>query len=383
MHDLPSAPEGSHGGAAGSRPLDGAALSVSGLTLVRGGRRVLDGISFDLSAGRLLAVVGPSGAGKSSLLAAIAGFERCSAGTVGAFGADLTGQPAAARGIGMSFDDAALHEHLTVAGNIDAAARARGEPAERRASRVAGLAHALGIGDLLDRMPASISAGERRRVAIARAFVGGHRIVMLDEPFANLDAHNRLAVRQMIRGLKESTGSTVVVVSHDASDAIAIADDVLAIAAGRVVAFGTADAVTRDPPNLLVAQLVDELGWNAIETDAPSGSADCVVGAGLEERLRGIGIGRRVILAVSPWRLRPDAGDPPGLRLATRIAAHERAGPFTDVIALRPDRSVVRARLPHQAAQELPIGATVWLHARNEDIHLYLAPWPGVRPGSR
>lgn len=381
MQDLPSASEWPHGGGAGSRARGTSALTVSGLTLVRGGRAVLDCISFELAAGRLLAVVGPSGAGKSSLLAAIAGFERCSAGTINSFGTNLTAQPAAARGIGMSFDDAALHEHLTVAENIDAAARARGEPRERRASRVAALAHALGIGELLGRMPASISAGERRRVAVARAFVGGHRLVMLDEPFANLDAHNRLAVRQMIRGLKESTGASVVVVSHDASDAIAIADDVLAIADGRVLASGTADAVTHEPPSLLVAQLVDELGWNAIETDAPRGSADCEVGAALEGRLRGFETKRRVILAVSPWKLHADASTPWGLRFASRIAAHERAGPFTDVIALRPDRSVVRARLSPQAAQELPIGATVWLHARDEDIHLFLAPWPGVRPG--
>ena len=148
-------------------------LSLQGVRFERGGALVLDDVSFSLGAGRLLAVLGLSGAGKSTLLSVIAGFERPTRGAVHFAGRELTDLAPLDRCIGMSFDDAALHEHLTVRGNLDAAAIPRREPTERRRARVQSLAENLGIAPLLERLPATLSAGERRRTAVGRAFIRG------------------------------------------------------------------------------------------------------------------------------------------------------------------------------------------------------------------
>ena len=140
----------------------GDGLSMDSVRFERGGRVIVRDVSFRLRPGRILAVVGPSGAGKSTLLSLIAGFERPSGGTIACHGANLDRQATSERAIGMAFDDAALHEHLTVAQNLDSAAIPRGEPRERRGARVRAIAETLGITPLLDRKPATLSAGERR-----------------------------------------------------------------------------------------------------------------------------------------------------------------------------------------------------------------------------
>ena len=205
----------------------GGGLSIEGVSFerrgTRGALRVLDSVSFALEPTRLLAIVGPSGAGKSTLLSLIAGFESPAAGAIRCNGDEWTTRAPSERSIGMSFDDAALHEHLTVAENLDSAAMPRNEPRERRASRVNALADSLGLAALVSRKPATLSAGERRRVAIGRAFIRSPELVLLDEPFANLDRANRFVVRQLVRELQRSTGAMAIVVTHDPPDALAIA----------------------------------------------------------------------------------------------------------------------------------------------------------------
>jgi ABC-type sugar transport system ATPase subunit len=162
-------------------------LKVERLTLVRGSRAVLSDVSFTLAPGALLAVVGPSGAGKSTLLSLLAGFERPTSGAISFDGFDWRIIEPVARGVGMSFDDAALHEHLSVRDNLDLALRPLGEIASQRQARIAEIAERLGVTALLTRTPGTLSAGERRRVSLGRAFVRRPTLALLDEPFANLD----------------------------------------------------------------------------------------------------------------------------------------------------------------------------------------------------
>jgi len=384
--------DGAVGGARGA-----AGLVVEHLTFERRGRRVVDDVSFTLGPGRMLAVVGLSGAGKSTLLSLIAGFEQPSAGAIALGGESWAhALPAAERSIGMSFDDAALHEHLTVWENLDSAAIPRGEPRERRASRVKGLAESLGLGALLTRLPATLSAGERRRVAVGRAFIRSPELVLLDEPFANLDRGNRFTIRQMVRELQRSTGAMAIVVTHDPTDALAIADDMLVLIDGRVRAHGPAVEVAMRPPDLEVAQLVDDLGMHAIEippVDAAGGAphadsaerSGCSLSPAFGGRVRALGSGAAVLLGVRPWHVRPmagesrDAEDPPALQLRARVIAHESAGLFTDVIAVRADGRALRARVAARDAQELPIGAVGCFAVHEEDVHLFRGPWPGAR----
>ena len=287
-------------------------LVLDGVSFDRRGRRVLDSVSFTLAPGRLLAVVGASGAGKSTLLSLIAGFEPLSAGAISCMGRvwDRVGRVGdrhdtgarakvgdrhdtgaqakvgdrhdtahhgADRGIGMCFDDAALHEHLTVAENLDSAALARHEPPDRRTARVNSLAAPLGLSTLLSRKPATLSAGERRRTAVGRAFIRSPDLVLLDEPFANLDRGNRFTVRQMVRELQRSTGAMAIMVTHDPTDALAIADDMLVLINGRARAHGPAVDIAARPIDIEVAQLVDDLGMHALELHGDAAPAGCSI----------------------------------------------------------------------------------------------------------
>jgi len=358
----------------------GRELSLDGVTFSRDGRTIVRDVSFTLPSGRILAVLGPSGAGKSTLLSLIAGFERPSSGAIRFNGANLVRQATPDRGIGMSFDDAALHEHLAVAQNLDSAAAPRGEPRERRTARIQAIAEALGIAALLGRKPASLSAGERRRVSVGRAFIRSPELALLDEPFANLDRGNRFTIRQMVRELQRSTGSTTIVVTHDPADALAIADDLLVLIDGRVRAFGPAERIASDPPDLEVAQLVDELGMHAIELDARGAAPGCTVPEAIW--LACPVLSRPAILGLRPWHVRLGAPPPNAVGMTARVIAKEPAGVFTDLIAVRADGKTLRARLPAALAQELPTGTAAEFHVHREDVRIFEGPWPGRRPGS-
>jgi ABC-type sugar transport system ATPase subunit len=371
------------GADAGADAANASGLRVDGVSFARDARTVLDRVSFGVARGRVVAVLGPSGAGKSTLLSLIAGFERPNTGTIAFDGADWRALDPVARCVGVSFDDAALHEHLSVAENLDLAARPLGEDAATRRARVAEMARALGVEALLSRRPSSLSAGERRRVSLGRAFVRRPQLALLDEPFANLDRANRFAVRGLIRALQRSTGSTTIVVTHDPTDALAIADDLLVLVGGRVRAHGPAVAVAARPADLEVAQLVDDLGMESIalaDGRAPAGcELSAAFAASVASRLAARGL-REARLGVSPWRLAlARSVEPAALLVEATVEAKEPAGAFTDLVARLGDGTSVRARLRTEEAQDLPPGERVRLAARSEDLHLFGGPSPCIR----
>lgn len=371
------------GTAFGPARIEERGLSLDGVTFSRGGRPIVRDVSFSLGPGRILAVLGPSGAGKSTLLALIAGFEVPDSGRISCRGRNLDRQATADRGIGMSFDDAALHEHLTVEQNLDSAAVPRGEPRERRTARVRAIAESLDIAALLDRRPSSLSAGERRRASVGRAFIRSPELALLDEPFANLDRGNRFTIRQMVRELQRSAGAMTIVVTHDPADALAIADDLLVLIGGVVRAHGPAQLIATEPPDLEVAQLVDELGMHAIELDSDGCARGCAIPK--ELWLACPGSQRPTHLGIRPWHVRLGAAPDGAIGLSARVIATEPAGVFTDLIAVRADGKTLRARVTASLAQDLPIGATADFHVHREDVHLFAGPWPGHRlaPNSR
>jgi len=367
--------------AGGGDGAGGSGLRVSRLSFARGGREVLSDVSFEVPRGRLLAVVGASGAGKSTLLSVLAGFERPSAGAISLDGTEWTAATAPdARGIGMSFDDAALHEHLTVRENIDSAALPRDEPAERRRARVASLAGSLALTPLLDRRPSTLSAGERRRVSVARAFVRSPGLALLDEPFANLDRANRFTIRQLVRELQRSTKCATIVVTHDPTDALAIADDMLVLVDGRVRALGRATEIADRPPDLACAQLVDDM--HAVEFGSDGRAHGCVVpdevAARLATRMKAADA-QGALAGIRPWQIAMTAPAEPSIALEARVGAIEPAGLFADVVAIRANGRTLRARVARETAQELPIGEHAHFHMRERDLHLFAPPWPGRR----
>ena len=358
-------------------------LRVEGVSFTRGNAVVVRDVSFHLPRRRLLGIVGPSGAGKSTLLSLLAGFEPLSAGRITFDGIDWATRSVSDRGIGMCFDDAALHEHLTVRENIDSAALTRNEPRDRREARVASLTATLGVSKLLDRLPHTLSAGERRRVAVGRAFIRSPQLVLLDEPFANLDRANRFTIRQMIRELQRSTNAAAIIVTHDPTDALAIFDDVLVLIDGQARAHGDAIRIAARPQDLEVAQLVDDLGMHAIEVSALGECLGALFAPAYLERLMTLRASSNTtgsfFLGIRPCQIHVGAPHEPSIVIDATLIARESAGLFTDLIALRNDGRALRARVPTAQAQELPMNTATRFHVHETDVHVFAAPFPGKR----
>jgi ABC-type sugar transport system ATPase subunit len=216
------------------------------------GELVLAGVDLEVRRGELVALIGPSGAGKSTLLRIVAGLDRADGGTIRFDGRDLSRLLPAERRVGMAFDDGALYEHLTVRQNIHAGLDRFGLHGRAATSAAAEAAQLVGANDLLGRLPTSLSAGERRRVALARAIARRPDILLLDEPLTHLDVRARLDLREDLRAIHDATKTATIVVTHDHADAIALADRLAYLDQGRIRHQGTAASFAY-PDHLAVA----------------------------------------------------------------------------------------------------------------------------------
>jgi len=223
---------------------------------------VLRGVSLSVSAGALTAVLGTSGAGKTTLLRVVAGFEPADAGTVTLGGQAVDGPlgriPPERRHIGYVPQDGALFPHLTVRGNVAFALPRgpRGAGRGRRDDLVGEMLDLVGLADLGGRYPHELSGGQQQRVAIARALATRPRLVLLDEPFAALDASLRSTVRADVLGALRATGTTGVLVTHDQDEALSVADYVAVLRDGTVTQAGTPAEVYSAPADPWTAGFV-------------------------------------------------------------------------------------------------------------------------------
>jgi iron(III) transport system ATP-binding protein len=218
----------------------------------------LDGAELTVRSGTLVTVLGPSGCGKTTLLRCVAGFERLDAGEI-RVGDRVVAGPGLhlaphRRRVAVVPQDGALFPHLSVAGNV-----AYGlDRAARRADRVAEVLALVGLDGYQDRMPHQLSGGQQQRVAVARALAPRPPLVLLDEPFAALDATLRAGVRRDVRAALRADGATAVLVTHDQAEALSMADEVAVMRAGRVVQSGPPAEVYRAPADPWVAGFVGE-----------------------------------------------------------------------------------------------------------------------------
>lgn len=223
-------------------------------------------VSFDLGEGEMLALLGPSGCGKTTTLRMIGGFETPDEGTISLHEHDITRHPPEARGIGFVFQDYALFPHLTVLDNVKFGLRKLSRPkADARAREMLAL---VGLVGLDTRKPHELSGGQQQRVALARTLAVAPPLVLMDEPFSNLDAAMRVETRQEVRKLLKAAGSAAILVTHDQEEAMAVADRIAVMDAGRVVQIGTPDEIYRNPVSAFVASF---LGRSNILTGTASG----------------------------------------------------------------------------------------------------------------
>ena len=210
------------------------ALQLEAVSKHYGAAKAVDRISFATPSGKLVVLLGPSGCGKSTTLRMIAGLDTPSEGRILIDGRDVTSLAPAERRISMVFQSYALFPHLSVRENILFGVKVRREPAADHARRLARVADLLGLGALLERKPSQLSGGQQQRVALGRAIIAETKVCLMDEPLSNLDAQLRQEMRREIRALQQRLGITMVYVTHDQTEAMSMADQVVLLNAGRI-----------------------------------------------------------------------------------------------------------------------------------------------------
>ena len=231
-------------------------LEVDELTHRYGDDPAVSGVSVSLEAGELLAVLGPSGCGKTTLVQAIAGHVRPTAGRVRLRGREVTDDPPERRRIGVVFQESTLFPHLTVAENVAYGLRARGVDREQRRATVARYLELVSLEESHDVYPAELSGGQRRRVELARALAPEPDVLVLDEPLSALDRNLRVGLREEIREIQRETGVTTLVVTHDQEEAMALADRMAVMDDGEIAAVGAPRELYESPPNPFVASFL-------------------------------------------------------------------------------------------------------------------------------
>lgn len=277
-------------------------MVISGLVASYGSTAVLHGIDLDLGDGEMLAVLGPSGCGKTTLLRSIAGLHRIDAGRITSDGRDISvaGQiqvPPEKRGIGLMPQEGGLFPHLTVRRNIEFGLRTGflrpylSGHAERT-RRVDEMLELVGLPDAGGVKPSELSGGQQQRIALARALAPAPSVVLMDEPFAALDAGLRTSIRQDVRELLQSSKTASILVTHDRAEALGTADRVAVLLGGRCAQIDTPREVYERPATPAVARFVGDAYF--IDAAAQGGHVDTVLGR-LESTTRATGNGQALL----------------------------------------------------------------------------------------
>ena len=326
-------------------------------------------LDLSVAGGEVLALVGPSGCGKSTALRLVAGLERPDAGAVWIAGEQVAGdrvwRPAERRRVGMCFQDHALFPHLTVAGNVGFGLAGSGWSGAGRRSRVATVLELVALDRLAGRYPHELSGGEQQRVALARALAPEPELLLLDEPFSNLDRQLREQIRADTLAVLRKTGTAAVFVTHDQAEALAVGERVAVMRAGRIEQLAAPEQVFHAPANRFVASFLGDADFLPAELSGAQLLTELgpvPVPAGLPGRT-----GLEVM--VRPHEVVLRAGDGG----TARVVDTEFQGGFVLHTVVLPSGRTLRSLQPHTAVH--PVGTR--LHATLAHGHP-----PAVFPGS-
>jgi iron(III) transport system ATP-binding protein len=339
-----------------------------------GSTPAVDRVTLSVAGGELFFLLGPSGCGKTTLLRILAGFVQPDAGHIYFGEQRITDLPPRARGAGMVFQTYALWPHMTVAKNVAYGLQVRGVAwveVAQRVERILKLVRMEGFGN---RRPNQLSGGQQQRVALARALVIEPRVLLLDEPLSNLDARLRDEMREEIRRLHHETRLTMIYVTHDQKEALALADRLAVMDRGRLVQVGTPAAVYDRPATRFVARFLGDS--NFVEGMVREAGDPCTVDTPLGP-LRGVAgngrpaVGAAVVCSIRPHALSlgPDAGMAAN-RIAAQVEQVAFLGELLHVRVLAAEKvSLLVTSLPHAAAR-LQAGAAVTLSVPPEQVVL-------------
>ncbi|RKF17091.1 ABC transporter ATP-binding protein [Roseovarius spongiae] len=231
-------------------------LIIEGVTKKFGTLTAVEDVNLEFTAGEMICFLGPSGCGKTTLLRMIAGLEEPTDGAIRFDGRDLTNVPVHKRDIGMVFQSFALFPHLSVGENITYSMRIRGHSRSEREARAKELLDMMRLPGVEDRSISQLSGGQRQRVAIARALALNPQIFLLDEPMSALDANLREAMQIELRKLQQELGITTVVVTHDQTEAMTMADEIVVMGRARVLQSGSPMDIYKKPVDKFVAGFI-------------------------------------------------------------------------------------------------------------------------------
>ena len=341
-------------------------VTVTGVDKAFGSHQVLTGVDLEVPAGSLTAILGPSGSGKTTLLRVLAGFERADAGLV-RIGERLVDGPGVyvapeRRRIGYVPQEGSLFPHLTVAANVGFGLPAR----ERRGDKVGSMLEAVGLGGLGQRFPHQLSGGQQQRVALARALAIEPTVVLLDEPFASLDAHLRASVRADVQEIFRRAGTTAVLVTHDQDEALSVADRVAALRGGRIAQYATPEELYARPADAELARFIGEA--NLLDGVLAGGVVDTPLGVLRVDPAAAVAVPEgKVTVLIRPEQIdigQIDVGPDEG-GVTARVISQDYHG-HDVVVHLRPEHddgsTPVIARLA--GGHPVPVGARVTLRTR-------------------
>jgi sn-glycerol 3-phosphate transport system ATP-binding protein len=337
------------------------AISVQHVSRLWGTTRAVDDVSFEAPAGKMLVLLGPSGCGKSTTLRLIAGLEQVSGGRILIGGEDVTNLPPAQRKLSMVFQSYALFPHLTVAENIVFGLRVRRVPAAERRARLKRVADLLGLDALLERKPSQLSGGQQQRVALGRAIIAETAVCLMDEPLSNLDAQLRLEMRREIRSLQQKLGITMVYVTHDQTEAMSMADQVILLREGRVEQDAAPAELYARPATIFAARFIGTPPMNILTLADGAGGAVIAGSPGpvvLPGRAAGLSLGVRP----EDIRLASQGG------LSATVTAVEYLG-ADSILGCAVGGQTLAVRAPGRV--ELAAGAPVRLHWNKDATHVF------------
>lgn len=338
-------------------------IVLDNLTKQYGNAAAIHGVSFTVPAGSFTVLLGPSGCGKSTTLRMIAGLDTPTSGTIRIGDRDVTQLPPAKRRISMVFQSYALFPHLSVRENILFGLKVRKEPArdfDRRLQRVAAL---LGLAHLLDRKPSQLSGGQQQRVALGRAVISEAPVCLMDEPLSNLDAQLRHEMRREIRALQQNLGITMVYVTHDQTEAMSMADQVVLLRGGQIEQHDTPDGLYARPASESAARFIGTPPMNLIALTSQQGST---VIAGTQGPAIANAPAGAVKLGVRPEHIRIDSAGIPAI-----VESVEYFGADSIVVCRVGDTSGVAVRVGgHLRARA---GEALGLAWPNEQQHFFAA----------
>jgi putative spermidine/putrescine transport system ATP-binding protein len=339
---------------------------IEALTKRYGAAAAIDALSISIAEGEFVSLLGPSGCGKSTTLRLIAGFEQADAGQILFDGQDVAHLAPEKRNIGMVFQSYALFPHMTVAQNLAFGLEMRKESRAAIGERVAKALALVRLEAEAQRFPRALSGGQQQRVALARALVIEPRILLLDEPLANLDAKLRDEMREFIVDLQRRVGITTLYVTHDQAEAMTMSDRIVVMFKGKVAQYGAPRDIYERPKGLEVATFIGQANFLKAEVSSHDGRLMARTALGTRDLLHEADLapGGETSVLIRPEALTladPDAtGVVPGV-----IESAHYSGNFTEYRLRLPDGEMVSIQAPGPARQ-----------ARGDAVGLRLAPEP-------